>query len=281
MQVEQRLLETFIATHPREAARQLETLIEDEAAGLLSTVPAPLTGKLLPAVPLALAARWLERLPAEHAAAVLANVDQDLGAALLRAMDDRPRQPILQACPEAAARAYRLLLQYPEGSAGALMDPSVRGIPDDVTVAQALDRVQRHPAGALYYLYTVDAEGSLSGVANLREIMSASPDRTLATVVTRSPWSLSVGAGAAAVTAHPAWDRVHALPVVDGRRFVGVLRYKVMRRLERGLAVQTPDEQVATTRAALAELFGLSVAGLTGWAAAAARGSSPAGGEPR
>jgi predicted transcriptional regulator len=161
------------------------------------------------------------------------------------------------------------------------MDPSVRGIPDDVTVAQALERVHRHPAGALYYLYIVDAEGSLTGVANLREIMSASPDRALATLVTRSPWSLAVGAGVAAITAHPAWDRVHALPVVDGRRFVGVLRYKVMRRLERGLAVRTPDEQAATTRAALAELFGLSLAGLTGWAAAAARGSTEAEGSQR
>jgi RNase P/RNase MRP subunit p29 len=75
--------------------------------------------------------------------------------------------------------------------------------------------------------------------------------------------ALAVSAGEAAITAHPAWERVHALPVVDGRRFVGVLRYKVMRRLERGLAVRTPDEQAATTRAALAELFGLSVAGLT------------------
>jgi hypothetical protein len=54
-----------------------------------------------------------------------------------------------------------------------------------------------------------------------------------------------------------------------------------MRRLERGLAARTPEEQVATTRAALAELFGLGVAGLGGWAAAATRGPGlPSGGKP-
>lgn len=281
MQVEQRLIEAFIETHPRDVARRLESLPEGEASAVLESVSPQLAGTLLPAVPLVVSARLLAIMPASHAAAVVTSVDQDLGAALLRNLEQEPRQAVLAACSESRARAFRLLLRYPEGTAGALMDPSVLGVPDDVTVADALERVRRSPAHVLYYTYAVTSEGMLSGVANLRELMGADPDRMLASVIARNPWSLSVTAGAAAITAHPAWERVHALPVVEGRRFVGVLRYKVMRRLERGLAARTPEEQAATTRAALAELFGLGVAGLGGWASAATRGpGGPPGGKP-
>ena len=279
MDVEQRLIEAFIATHPREVARRLEALPEPEASGVLQTVGPELAAAVLPAVPLVVSARLLGLMPGDHAAAVVTGVDQDLGAALLRNLEPAQSEAILAACSESRARAFRLLLRYPEGTAGALMDPSVLGVPDDVTVAEALERVRRDPTHVLYYTYAIGSEGALSGVANLRELMAADPDRTLSSVVTRNPWSLSVTAGVAAITAHPAWERVHALPVVERHRFVGVLRYKVMRRLERGLAVRTPEEQTASTRAALAELFGLGVAGLGGWAAAATRAPGGGGGE--
>jgi len=280
MLTEQRLLEAYAAGHPRDVARRMEVLAESDATEILASFPAELAGSLLPALPVVVSARLLARLSASAASQIVACLDQDLGAAILRDMADEGRLPILGALPEARARALRILLRYPEGTAGSLMDPSVLGFDEHLTVAEALERVHRNAAHVLYYVYATDGSGLLSGVASLRQLMLADPEAALSNVVIPRPSAVSVSAGAAAITAHPAWERFFALPVVDGRRFVGVLRYKVMRRLERGLSAHTPDEQAATTRAALAELFGLSLAGLTEWAAAATRGPAMPGDKP-
>ena len=74
------------------------------------------------------AAQALALLHVEHAARDLAAIRHDAAAAILRAMHAVPRASVLNALPTEERRPLTRLLRYSEGTAGALMDPSVLSI---------------------------------------------------------------------------------------------------------------------------------------------------------
>jgi Mg/Co/Ni transporter MgtE len=79
-------------------------------------------------------------------------------------MDAHERSAVQSHLSPAADKALRSLLRYAEGSAGALMDPSVLGVAETLSVAEAMERLARSPQPALYYLYVVAEDQKLVGV---------------------------------------------------------------------------------------------------------------------
>ena len=141
-------------------------------------------------------------------------------------------------------------------------------------VHQVLERLQRNPAHALYYLYVVADDQRLVGVVNMRELMGARPNASLASVCTRHVASIAASATWQTVVEHPAWGSVHALPVVDtAGQFIGVLRYETVRALERRRAsADTLTDSGLQTASALGELFGLGLRGIFQWPASGVAG---------
>jgi magnesium transporter len=125
------------------------------------------------------------------------------------------------------------LLRYAEGTAGALMDPSVLSVSENVTAEEALERLRRSPQHALYYVYVVSGDQRLVGVMNIRELMAARPDQRLGMVAILTVESLPARSSWQSIVAHPAWKRFHALPVVEADgRLLGALRYEAVRTRE-------------------------------------------------
>jgi magnesium transporter len=175
-------------------------------------------------------------------------------------------------------KAMRGLLRYSEGTAGALMDPEVLAVAESVSAGDALERLRKSARHALYYVYVVSEDQKLAGVVNIRELMGARPDQLLGLIAVRTVESLPARASWESIVAHPAWKRVHALPVIetDGR-FLGVVRYEAVRKLEERLAKTGLEDHGAQTGAALGELYGLGLRGLFEWAASVVLGSAESG----
>ena len=96
--------------------------------------------------------------------------------------------------------------------------------------------------------------------------MSARPDVALAAVCRREVASIAASVTWQTVVEHPAWESVHALPVVDeAGRFVGVIRYKTARDLQRRRAGDALTDRGQQTAAALGEVFGLGLRGMFQW----------------
>src|SRR5262249_57570100 len=72
------------------------------------------------------------------------------------------------------------LVEYDELSAGGLMTNAYISIPEDLTVAQALERVRQEAPEVehVHYVYVVDEAERLVGVASLRELLIADPGPT-------------------------------------------------------------------------------------------------------
>ena len=237
----------------RETALVLGDLAPAAAAGLLHC---------LPSLSAALA---LEQLSVEEAAAILIAVRPDIAASILRATPSERRAAVIACFPPRLQATISSLLIYAEDTAGALMDPAVPAAFEQEPVCQVLERLQRNPEHALYYLYVVADNQRLVGVVNMRELMSVRSDASLASVCTPNVASIAASATWQTVVGHPAWGSVHALPVVDETgRFVGAIRYKTARDLERRQASDALTDSGLQTASALGEVFGLGLRGLFG-----------------
>ncbi len=263
MEIERTLSSALVETHPEEAAAVLESLDPGEAAELLAgESPSRAAGALARVSPHA-AAEIVQLLGPARAVGALQRLDPDLVASILRRLPEASREALLHALPDESARPVRRLLRFPAGSAGALMDPSVLALTQDLSAEEALGRVRRAPARVLYNLYVVDRSHVLVGVLNLRELLLARPDAPLSAVMRNDVQRVPADADRHAVAGHPGWREVHSLPVVDeAGRFLGALRYRTLRRLEAELRGPEAAAGAPPTASALGDLFWTGVAGL-------------------
>jgi len=172
------------------------------------------------------------------------------------------------------------VLEYPDGTAGALADPRVLALPADLDVRAARSRAIENPAEAHYNVYVVERDGVLVGVLNLRELFASSERERLAAVMNEVTHRIPARAERLEVIAHPGWKQVHSLPVVDDAgRLVGAIRFRTLRGLE-DEAFRTAAREARSTGWALGELYWTGVSGMLeafvtalapGWRPAAAQ----------
>lgn len=261
MNAELAVARAFAETYPGEAAVLLEGLGSGEIVPFLDALPVASAAEVIRSMEGYAASRCLEEMSGAGAANLIGQLPLERAASLLRQLGKEARGPILAGVPETVSGPLSALLRYPEGTAGALMNPRVFTLPPDIDAEEALRRMRVYSGDALYYLYVVARDRRLIGVVNMRELMLDDPGERIEATMQREVMRLQAGTPLAAVLAHPGWLEYQALPVVDEQGlFVGALRHKSLRRLtsegeERGADVRS-------TGAALGELFQIGLAGL-------------------
>jgi magnesium transporter len=259
----------FAEDHPAEAARLLGDHPPEASAGVLARLPdtsAPsLLGRMAPPV----GAACLAVLEPERGAALLRHIAPERAAALLRRVEPARREALLAALPEAAR--LRPLLSQPEGTAGALMDPSALALPDDLDLDEVRRRVGRHASHLALEVYLVDRDQRLRGLVDLREVLDPSRRGSVSSLL-RPVEPLHAGADASAMAAHPGWIEHGSLPVVDaGRVYLGAVRQERLRSLLLGSARERRTRGGVEAVIALGELYWLGLTGLfTGFASTGA-----------
>ena len=270
MTAEEQLARAFVASHPARAARALEQMGVTQAAAALRVIGAVAAATLVREMPPTHAAECLAMLAPDEAAGIVVHMPMDDAAPVVRAMRDEGRAALYAALPEQTGGPLAKLLQFPVGTAGALMDPSIFQLPDDVIVSDARTRLRAAARELLYYLYVVDREHRLVGVLDIPELMLARTRDPVAAAMHRNVDRLEAWMPAALVLEHPGWHRYHAMPVVDeSDRLLGAIRYQTLRKIERDAADRAPDPSLLTARA-LGELFRVGTTGLVAGVAATA-----------
>ena len=267
------VVETFatalLVEHAPRAGMALERLPAAQAAAVLQTLTTMHAAAVLREMTPPRAADTLALLAPEEASAILAATPANDAARIARALDAARRDAIVSGMPEADREVLLRVLRFPEGTAGAEMDPSVFQVFDDVLVSEARDRLRRAARDLLYYIYVVAHDGTLIGVLDIPELMLASARRQIGAAMHRDPERVSAWMPVALVREHPGWHRYHAMPVVDeSNRFLGAIRYQTLRRLEREAVGRGEDPAMVTARA-LGDLFRVGTAGLVAGVATA------------
>jgi len=261
METDWLLSQAFLEFHPRESAVILERLPVGEAAAFLEQTPARLAAGVLQQMAPLSASGCLAHLAPAPAVAVLTALPLNAAAGLLRRLNVDLRDRTLVHAPAGFAISVQRLLQYPEGTAGALMEPRALALSSDLRVSEARTRVRRALHSLLYYVYVVDREQRLIGVLNLRELMLAAPKTMLSSAMRPHVVRLSVREDLTSILTHPGWRDFHVLPVVDDSgTFVGVIRHGTLPRLED--AAGKPASQAISTMLSLGELCWIGLTGV-------------------
>jgi magnesium transporter len=255
------LADRLLRDHPGRAAAVLERHEAAAAVPPLERGEAADAAEVLRRLSPLRASRVLALLSRGRAAALLGALDLDEAVRLARRLEGDVRAELFTHLDERRARAIGALLAFPEDTAGALMDPDVLALPEGLTARDALARVRSEPVHARYNLYVVDEAQRLVGALNLRELLLAPPEQGLRALMVEGPQRLVASADRATVVSHPGWREVHSLPVVDERgAYLGAIRYRTLRELERALLTGREEEQ--STAGALGQLFATGASGL-------------------
>jgi magnesium transporter len=252
----QRLSQEFIKEHPVDAARILEQLPTDNIVKFLTDVPPVLAAKVSNFIPPLKASKYLENLDYKKAAAIIEKLTVEVATALLRRVEESKRLAILEVLPDDIMKLLSLVLQYPENTAGALMDPQVFTVFDDISVKEAIKEIRSNPEHVFYHIPVISREQVFLGLVNIRELMIAEPESRVASVIHTGIGTLLPNANRETILAHPDWRIYHELPVVDQTGiFLGLISYQVVRRLEEEVQGGAQSTPLSDAGKALGELY--------------------------
>jgi len=256
MKTHRMLSRKYLESHPAEAALTLERYRPGTVADLLRDMaPDALAGVLGACLPV-WAAEYLTRLGTDLASRALEKLDAQTAAGILRHLSRDRLQEVLNALPENAANAYRRLLSYPEGTVGALMDPFVFVLPEDITIAEAMKRVRRQEQAVFYFPYVVDREQKLVGIITVRNLMTAGPQERLAEVMHREVMQLRADATGQQLSRLAGWRAYQTLPVVEeSGKLLGVIDSDALRQLEASAISTHAELNLADGLMAIGDLY--------------------------
>ena len=257
------LSHAFARAHPQDAARVLEGLPPKDIAPFLKEAPVSLSAPLIREMSPVTAALCLEMIGAKPAAGIIMKLPFAISLLLLRRMNEVSRQSVLNILSPDKAENLHKTLKFPEGTAGALMDPNVFVLMEDVTVREALQHLRKRPEHMIYYIFVVNRGHTFVGFIDIRELMQADTKATISTLMHTDMRPLFPRQTQRAIVENPGWRLFHALPVVDDKGiFLGAIGYKTLRRLEIDSRSEGRSLTTDQTNQALGELYWLGLSGL-------------------
>jgi len=158
-------------------------------------------------------ARLVQELESDDAAALIGYLPEDLATAVLDLMRHKQDTEVEN------------LLEYPEHTAGRIMNPNVFALSEDLTVGEAIVELQQaRDFEMVFYLYTVDERRHLVGVTSLRRLLLVAPETPLKRIATTDIVSVRVDTDQEEAARMVASYNLLAIPVVDREnKLVGVI----------------------------------------------------------
>lgn len=191
------LSELLEEIHDEDLADLLLLLDDQEAIGLLEQLGPEAAADVFERLDEQDQAKFVEALGPTRMAPIVSEMAADERVDLIEALDKPVGARILDTiAPEAAAEVEELL-KWPDDTAGGLMTTEYFAVPADLTVRDVIAQIRETGAEAemIYYLYGIDEQGTLMGVASLRDLLLADVGEPFDDVMTTTEHMLTVRPG--------------------------------------------------------------------------------------
>ncbi len=212
---------------PVDLAESLRELPPAAAARVTAELPLDVAVALFDEPEFDARAEVFERLPESAKPPIFDALSADQQADLLQEMPEPAARRLLPRLESSTREALALLLRYPPNTAGGIMTTEYAAVPADWTVEQVLGHVRRVGSAkeTIYAIYVVDAEGRLTQVLSLRQLL-ASPHSAPVTEVGdhRPPIVVTPDTDREDVARTISRYNLLAVPVVEpGGRLLGIV----------------------------------------------------------
>lgn len=228
----------LLRDEPRELRAFLEEVHDQDLADLLTLLEEEEAMRLLEQIEAQDAADIFERLD-EHEqeelvtlfgtrrlAPIVSEMAPDDLADFIEALPDPVGEQLIEELDEEAQRDVEALLRWPEDTAGGLMTTDLIRLSPELTANEVIERIREHGAEAetVYYIYGVERDGRLAGVASLRDLIMAEGDTPLRDIMSEQVRSVQPDMDQEEVARVLQRYDFTAMPVTDTKgRLVGII----------------------------------------------------------
>ena len=206
---------------PSDGADAFAALSSDESAVVAEHLNPTTLARILAEMHPHPAAALLTRVQPATASKVLAAMRPDDRVDVLEHVSPELHERVMRDMTPSEADEVRRLEQYPPESAGGIMTTEVTALAEQLAVDQAIAelRRRRRQEDQVYYVYTVDHDGRLTGVVSTRDLILSDPDTKLAAIA-RTAVAVDAETDQEEVARQLRKHGYLALPVVDSQRRV-------------------------------------------------------------
>jgi len=215
-----------LSLHEADLADLIELLRPDERAALITTLGDDFKAAVLPELDEAVRDQVLEDMKPEQVAEVLQQLDSDEAVYLLEDLDKEDQTDILAKLPYFERIALQRSLEYPEDSAGRIMQTDLIAVPPFWSVGQTIDymRVASDLPDRFYEIFVVDPAYHLIGSVALNNLLRSKRPTTIESITDSDVRPILVEADQEEVARQFERYNLTSAPVIDeDQRLVGVI----------------------------------------------------------
>ena len=174
-------------THPADLALLFRYFNENEQDEIFNDLkPSADTAEFLNELDESISIRLLENESPERIAQILEYASSNEQAYLMGLVDDKYASSVIDLLKAEKQEELEEMMAYPEDSAGILMYTDVFTLHEDTKAKDAIYALQdQEDAEMVFYLYTLDNDGRLTGVISLRDLVTTSGDTMLKDIMSK------------------------------------------------------------------------------------------------
>ena len=220
------LRDLTLPLHEADLADLIELLRPEQRTMLIATLGEDFDAAALPELDEAVRDQVLEAMPTEQVAEALQQLDSDDAVYVIEDLDKAEQTDILAKLPHFERLALERSLEYPEDSAGRIMQTDLIAVPPFWSVGQAIDymREAEDLPDRFYELFVVDPAYHLLGSVALNILLRSKRPTSIDAITERDIHPIPVEADQEAVARQFERYNLTSAPVVDGGgRLVGVI----------------------------------------------------------
>jgi len=218
--------ELTLPLHEADLADLIELLRPEQRGALITTLGVDFDTAALPELDEAVRDQVLEAMPSAQVAEALQQLDSDEAVYLLENLDKEDQSDILAKLPHFERIALERSLEYPEDSAGRIMQTDLIAVPPFWSVGQTIDymREAQDLPDRFYEIFVVDPAYHLIGSVALNHLLRSKRPTTIDSITERDIHPIAVEADQEAVARQFERYNLTSAPVVDDDgRLVGVI----------------------------------------------------------
>ncbi len=172
LNVSNRILERM---HPADLADIVEDLSPEDREAIFETMDSEAAADALSEVEPDIQASILESLEPEKAADIVEEMSPHEAADILAELEEQTSEDILEEMEQAPKTEVEELLEFREDSAGGLMNTEYVALPENITVAEAMEALKAHEEilETLNTLFLVDQQEHLTASIPLARLFTA------------------------------------------------------------------------------------------------------------
>ncbi len=212
--------------HEADVGDLIEALSEDERPQLVHLLGDAFDFVALTELDEAVRVRLVDQLPAKDVADGIGELDSDDAVYILEDLSEEEQAAILDQMPFSERIQLQRALDYPEDSAGRLMQTDFIALPPFWTVGQAIDHMREAEdlPDTFYEIFVVDPGFRLIGSVALDKLLRTKRSKKLAKITSESRLRVSATDDQEEVARlFERYNLVSAAVVDDAERLVGVL----------------------------------------------------------